>query len=116
LTPPLICGHEQVGKKGGDGSLSIDQNDSSIARAMSFWDLGPKSFDTRAPPPGGYSLKARFYGESHDQDQSTVTAEMEITRNFGMANEVFKRFVLRVSEKKAEEVATVKIPAVKCAD
>jgi|TARA_B110000305_G_scaffold49977_1_gene54120 hypothetical protein len=41
---------------------------------------------------------------------------MAITRNFGMANEVFKRFALRVSEKRAEEVATVKIPAVKCAD
>lgn len=78
--------------------------------------FGPESFGTRAPLPGEYSLRARFYGDWRDQSSSTVTAEMEIIRHFGMKDEVRKRFAMRVPEKRTEEVATVKIPAALWAD
>lgn len=67
--------------------LAIYRSQRTVCRSSNeVLGFGSESFGTRAPLPGEYSLEVR------------------------------RRLALRVSEKRTEEVATVKIPAAKWED
>lgn len=60
---------------------------------------GPESWSARGLLPGEYEIGARFYGDWNRDAQSTATAEVEVIRHFGQAQESRKVYALRVEEK-----------------
>ena len=65
---------------------------------------GPESWSAQGFFPGTHEIVARFYGDWNEQEITTVTAEVEVIRNFGTSKETRERHSLRVKEKTEEMV------------
>jgi len=83
---------------------SADWRSGNITRGY-----GPESWSSQSIFPGEYSLGARFYGDWNDRGKSTVTGEIEFTRNFGLPNETRERHALRIEEKKQVEILKAEV-------
>lgn len=59
--------------------------------------------------PGRLSWSARFYGDWKDDQESTVTAEVEVTRNFGEQNEHRERHAVRLREKEEQTLVELEV-------
>lgn len=70
---------------------------------------GPESSSMVGVLPGRYALGARFYGDWKDGRSSTVTAEVEIVRNFGAENERRERHAVRLSEKEEKTLVEIEV-------
>ncbi|YCM43193.1 VIT domain-containing protein [Verrucomicrobiaceae bacterium 227] len=70
---------------------------------------GPEASSMVGLLPGMYSWSARFYGDWKDNQSSTVTAEVEIVRNFGEKNEQRERHAVRLREKEEKTLVEVDV-------
>ncbi len=71
--------------------------------------LGPESWSTQTIHPGEHCFSAKFYGDWDESRTSTVTAEIEVTTDFGMPNEKRHRQALRITEKEHKVVTKAAI-------
>ncbi len=70
---------------------------------------GPEAWALQGLIPGNYHFGARFYGDWDDTRKSSVTAEIEFTRNFGTAEETRERRALRIEEKAHKRIMEVTV-------
>ena len=71
--------------------------------------FGPESWCAQGLFPGEYHIGARFYGDWNRDAKSTATAEVEVIRHFGTANETRKFYALRIEEKTERVMVKAKV-------
>ena len=70
---------------------------------------GPESLALWRAMPGNYRFKARFFGDWNESYESRVTAELEVIRGFGTANESRARHAIRLGEKEDRDVLHLRV-------